>query len=76
MKVVCIDEGITRKCINSSRISSRLIEGHIYTVERTVGKYYILRELEPDLGYEVHLFAPLSEIDETTFERNYNKETV
>ncbi len=69
MKVVCIDEGITRKCINSSRISARLIEGKIYTVLKTVGKYYILEELEPDLGYEAQLFIPLSTIDETEMER-------
>lgn len=73
MKVICIDEGITRKCINSDRISAKLIEGHIYTVDRTIGKYYILKELEPDLGYEQHLFAPLSSINETEMERNYDK---
>lgn len=72
MRVICIDEGITRKCINSDRISSKLIEGEIYTVACTRGKYYILAELEPDLGYESKLFAPLSEINETEMERNYN----
>lgn len=75
MKVICIDEGVTRKCINSSRISSKLIEGGIYTVSRAVGKYYILKELEPDLGYESRLFVPLSSIDEKEFERNYNLQT-
>lgn len=73
MKVICINEGVTRKCINSSRISSKLIEGKKYTVRNQVGSYYILEELEHDLGYESYLFAPTSSIDETEMERNYNE---
>jgi hypothetical protein len=69
MKVICIDAGMSLKCINSLRISTKLIEHKVYNVLETRkwsnGKYYyILKELEPDLAYECNLFIPLSEIDE------------
>lgn len=79
-KVICINSGATLKCRNSERIAAGVIEGHVYSVLETKeagGSYfYILREMEPDIGYEISLFAPVSEIDETNMERNYNLEKI
>lgn len=69
-KVICIDsEGTTY-----------LIEGELYTVIGYDDKRYnqpvvFLREIVGE-AYCADRFAPISEIDETTFERNYEKEKV
>lgn len=59
-------------------IEHTIIEGETYTVVRTEdtkwGQYYQLEEKPPKTIYNARRFAPLSSIDETTFERNYNRQ--
>lgn len=79
MKVICIDA--SNGCWGVA--SSLLREGDIYTV---IGNPVInpdgclLAEAKhpdhPLYGFRKERFAPLSTIDETTFERNYNKHPV
>lgn len=75
MKVMCID-GSTD---HDSPLPVDIIEGHIYTVVRDVfkdgKKWYVLAEMLPFDIYTAKDFIPLSSIDETTFERNYNTKT-
>ena len=81
MKVICI----TNKPLHDSRFNdslSRLVEGETYTVISKVCKFgegYVLSEVKsssPDGAFHVKRFIPLSDICETTFERNILKETV
>lgn len=78
MKVVCInddwDKGDIPVFNNCPKIND------IVTVTETFVMYnkvpvYILKEY-PSYLWEQENFAPISEIDETEFERNYNKELV
>lgn len=75
MKVVCIDSVL----INP--LFPPLKDGEVYTVIDSLPNpsdnvlHYKLSEIP--VRYYAHFhFIPLSSIDETTFERNYNKETV
>lgn len=77
-KVICIKDG----CKNPEMIPPVVGEYYTVTGMSTVyeSSYYIK---EPPLGiggkrasYQSCLFAPISEISETTFEREYNKEKV
>lgn len=77
-KVICIDNShalYTKKHID-------LDLGETYTVISEVSDpasgilHYVLSERRHDKAYGAFRFIPLSEIDETTFERNYNKELV
>lgn len=83
MKVICIDASRHSDCVIF--YPGFLKEGEIYIViEETVGRNkfnqfvpaYIL-EGQPIAGcYPKSRFAPLSSIDETEFERNYNLVTL
>lgn len=70
MKVICID---------ATQSSNRLVYLNTYTVYREavyrgVPVYYLDEVYNEPFMKE--RFIPLSTIDETTFERNYNKEKV
>lgn len=70
MKVICIREATS----NSPDAGDPIIKvGTPYTVFEEVGEYYELYE-HPDHLYKQELFAITSLMDETTFERDYNKE--
>lgn len=79
MRVICIDdvdewigEGIRPK-------PSILKYGEIYNViDEVMESYGLAYELSEDIGflYEAASFIPISEIDETTFERNYKKNSM
>ncbi|MEO7048900.1 MAG: hypothetical protein ABI091_26595 [Ferruginibacter sp.] len=81
-KVVCIKKGRLNP-ISLVKGISHLVEGEIYTVKRKlVG---INDKHEKIDAYELieitgtnaaDLFIPLSDIDETEFERNYNTEKI
>lgn len=76
MKVICIDATSTNKYGDKPL---ELKEGNIYTkirehVSEISGKLNYELE-ETDLCYGAFRFIHLSEIDETTFERSYQKET-
>ncbi len=78
MKVICItNKNIIRKT-GSIGSAPKLVEGACYTVIEFTGYGYHLAEVSCDknYGYDMKRFVPLSEIDETTFERNYKKELV
>lgn len=76
MKVICVN--------TSHHIPDRaeINEGEIYTVARIVPEpknfrykeYYILAEKSPTFQYWVGLFIPLSDIDETAFVREPQKQ--
>lgn len=78
MKVVCICDIWMDKHYVIYKVGPKV--GDECEVVRT----YTVRNLEvyelkgyPDyLGYRTSYFAPVSNIDETTFERNYDKATV
>jgi hypothetical protein len=77
MKVVCIDASPSKIHPN---YKCELIEGNIYTkIGELAGirgiLHYDLAEC-PVHAYAASRFIPLSTIDETEFERNYNKELV
>lgn len=82
MKVLCIhDCGQGNVLANEFKVK----EGEVYEPIAHVnvlpngekGDYYLLFQgRDNDYYYSTWRFAPLSSIDETTFERNYNKETV
>lgn len=58
--------------------AAKLTVGEIYTVIFEQDDHYELEEF-PHLGHIMwrkRCFSPLSDIDETTFERNYKKELV
>lgn len=79
MKVVCIDD-TAGSLINPCGFTIK--EGEIYTVYRTfigmiTGKpCYALNEDDYKGGYLCTRFIPVSDIDETEFERNYKTEKV
>lgn len=78
MKVICIDDSSWKGCDKFP------VFGEIYTVKETTmsphnGKpyyYHHLIEFDINLGFRVEKFAQISNISETAFERNYNKELV
>lgn len=76
MKVICINE------VGDNGKKQQINVGAIYTANETPGRntHYDLDELTTYMGvpvcYHKKHFAPLSDIDETTFERNYNKQTI
>lgn len=75
MKVICIKHDTVTTSGPDIVPHGSIKEGMIYTVTETkrfIDGYYYLLEEAPMAWYGVELFAPLSEIDETTFERNYN----
>jgi hypothetical protein len=78
MKMICIDATPPH-----GYPISPLIEGDSYTIQRTEptpkGECYILNETLDwqemhMIAFEKRRFIHMSEIDETTFKRNYNKE--
>ncbi len=60
--------------------NSEIFVGEEYNVvdvnERNGDTFYRLSEKEYRMNYKAEWFMPLSEIDETEFERNFNKELV
>lgn len=60
--------------VKAADITSVIFEGEIYTVVEDIGESYVLQERNPIFAYGKRRFAPLSEINETEFERNYQKE--
>ena len=72
MKVICIDASTDF----DSEIPVDLIEGEVYTVidvdKEDNEIWYTLLEKSIYQQYSEDAFIPLSEIDETEFERNYN----
>lgn len=80
MKVLCIDDAL-RPCDFPGL--PNVTEGCIYTVYKTCkgrgadGTYAVCYKLEEfkainsDLCWDVDRFVPLSDIDESTMERNY-----
>jgi len=84
MRVICI-YGLKASTMpfdttNPASLSDELYEGVIYTVigqkEYHGELCYFLAEKRRTAAYWYGSFAPLSEIDETTFERNFKKELV
>jgi len=79
MKVICIDV----KPYNNGTCEE-LVVGETYTVVNSFiyGEKILVYQLEelppptPFHGYDSRRFIPVSEIDETEFVRNYNKELV
>ena len=79
MKVMCISKDAP--CANHPDLSKAFNEiqvGGIYTVIDEEGNFYELEEFPHPkiILWEKRLFAPFSSIDETTFQRNYNTQTV
>lgn len=77
MKVICIDD----KMEGPAQADFILKYGESYEVIQTfqsVRPEWVWYELsiQPKVGYAVERFIPLSEINETEFERNYIKEKV
>ena len=81
MRVICVDA----KGRPGDHPTGVLKEGGCYKVvdekmaRGTDGRRamcYVLEEFGPLMGFEKDRFVPLSSIDETQFERNYNKELV
>ena len=70
MKVICINDAGTKELKFGAEYT--VVDGRNCYVS---GLYCYFFE-EVVLGYEAQRFAPVSEIDETEFERNYNKELV
>ena len=84
MRVICIDGvkigdiGKNDKTGGTIRAKSDacIYEGETYTVAHDYGDTYMLAGRNPFYSYNKRKFSPLSEIDETQMERNYNKELV
>lgn len=86
MRVICIQGDADKDAIIMPGVE--IIEGEVYTVsgysEYSRNKHggvdhipvYKLAERPQDVGYEVSRFAPLSDIDEKEFERNYSKRVI
>lgn len=83
MKVICIQSNLCDS-ITLKDEPDCIIEGHIYTVIDTVAKtfygktntYYGLAEINNGkTGFDVDIFIPVSEIDETEMIREYNTVT-
>lgn len=84
MRVICIDIRVRPGNI----VANLLEENKVYSVRKywsasinnegnlTNVPVYTLWEFGEMDGFEVDRFIPLSSIDETEFERNYNKELV
>jgi len=83
MKVLCIDDSSEEQGVEGEG-DFYIKEGEVYTVAtecigvRVDGSEEPSYELAEDLGwaYSQKKFLPLSSIDETTFNREYNKQTV
>lgn len=82
MRVICINNKPVSFLTNIS--AGLLIEGNDYTVIEATTSYsstgrlgYFLKEVKTANGapFDACRFAPLSDINEKEFERNYNKET-
>lgn len=76
MKVICIDDSKhPLKYGGFYRTDWWLEYGKIYTVNENSGGFYSLNE-DPRKGstWKASRFVPLSDIDETEFIRNYNKQ--
>lgn len=75
-KVICIND---KPLFGEPEAVWILKTGNVYEVISELKyngfDYYELAE-QPGVAYCVEHFAPLSEIDETEFERSYNKELV
>lgn len=77
MKVICIDNsGYSR--LGTLKASDFLKEGETYTVVRELEDRdaYIIAEVDHPDGCRKYRFIPLSQIDETEMERNYNLQSV
>lgn len=89
MRVICIDDteqpimdasmpavkmGNIYTVIDSKKSSGKSKNGYTYPK----GTYYILAECGDETGYHESMFVTINEnqIDETEFERNYQKELV
>lgn len=79
MKVICINgkkEGNLTYFGNPLKKEDAIYEGEVYSVLREIdhpnGPSYILEDKSPYMSYRKIHFIPLSTIDESTFERNYN----
>lgn len=87
MKVICIkktiegDPTVKASGLGVAPKDSEVIEGETYTVidqfYSPLTKMLVYRLAEKDYSYRygAHKFIPLSSIDETEFERNYNTQT-
>jgi len=82
MRVLCIEDGIIPNYTGGRSLNSvePVKEGEIYEVAGTV-----ISDYGDHLSYalkgftitkRIERFVPISEIDETTFERNFKKELV
>lgn len=80
MKVVCVNNSVLTNTFGFSQPAPQLKEGNTYTVIRvTILGGYILAEVNPLPGFDCfnpERFVPISDIDETTFERNYKKQSI
>lgn len=81
MRVICINGDGLREMNNLENDDDYTLKtGEVYTVvdtQRHDGMdFYILSEKPFDCCYHVRRFAPLSDISETEFERNYQKEKI
>lgn len=77
MRVVCIDASCSIPP-GYNGMPFLLKEGEIYTVSQEEHNCYHLVEtdrINPTYCYSKKRFIPLSDIDETTFERNYQTQT-
>lgn len=79
MKVICIDD-LSRNVTDAAKKHPHPEIGEECVVtsmrEAWGGVYYKLLGYPPSANYNSNCFAPISDIDETTFERNYQKELV
>ncbi len=79
MRVICIDDK-WKDFPGYGKVTKSPKFGEIVTVSKAYKDnsmdWYQFQEYGPCNEYEQCGFSPISEIDETTFERNYQKETV
>lgn len=69
MQIMCVnDKGL-------GPVGPRLVYGSIYSVSEARKDLYGLKETGANVYYLKSRFIPLSSIDETEMERNYNIET-
>ena len=76
MKVICISKTPNKKTDKSyDYLWDKLNIGSVYNVVEVMRNGdYVLMEFDDDTIWEKESFAPLSEIDETEFKRNYQKQ--
>ena len=81
MRVICIKQGdwisslLNRKTINSPSYMEECT-AYDYNAESYTLVEYPCNDIGHPATWNKKWFTPLSEIDETTFERNYKKELV